>query len=160
MTEPSSKRVHASCVAVNHIGVLIRGPSGSGKSSLALRLIDEGGILVADDQTIIETQGSVLLARAPATILGKLEVRGLGIIDMSACSARLGLVVDITSEKHISRLPDEKNLAIFLCEQLLPRIDIDATKADATARIRVAISKFTSVVEEWEMPLVQPSNKC
>jgi serine kinase of HPr protein (carbohydrate metabolism regulator) len=155
MTEPSSKRVHASCVAVNHIGVLIRGPSGSGKSSLALRLIDEGGILVADDQTIIETQGSVLLARAPATILGKLEVRGLGIIDMSACSARLGLV-----EKHISRLPDEKNLAIFLCEQLLPRIDIDATKADATARIRVAISKFTSVVEEWEMPLVQPSNKC
>ena len=76
------KRVHASTVAIDGRAVLISGPSGSGKSDLALRLLDRGFTLVSDDQTIVRADGDRLIASAPPTIAGKLEVRGIGIVDM------------------------------------------------------------------------------
>ncbi|HAQ33260.1 MAG TPA: serine/threonine protein kinase, partial [Rhodospirillaceae bacterium] len=72
--------IHGTCVALNGVTVLLRGPSGSGKSDLALRLIDGGGRLVADDQTLVEIQGERLVATAPETIAGKMEVRGVGVL--------------------------------------------------------------------------------
>jgi len=80
--EVSSETIHASCVALNGRAVLIEGRSGDGKSDLALRLIDRGAVLVADDRTICRRQDGVLLAAPPATIAGKIEVRGLGILEM------------------------------------------------------------------------------
>ena len=71
--------LHASCVAVDGLGVLIRGPSGAGKSDLALRLIDEGAELVADDYCEVEAIGGVLQAKAPALIAGRMEGRGHGL---------------------------------------------------------------------------------
>jgi len=72
-------RIHGTCVALSGLGVLLRGPSGSGKSDLALRLIDGGAKLVADDQVelALDAAGRVM-ARAPATLSGLLEVRGIG----------------------------------------------------------------------------------
>ena len=77
--------VHATCVALragrSWRGVLLRGPSGAGKSDLALRLVEGGGRLVADDQTALVPQGSGLVASPPGTLAGLLEVRGVGIVD-------------------------------------------------------------------------------
>jgi hypothetical protein len=78
MTEPP---IHAGCVAMRGVGVLIAGPSGSGKSDLALRLIDRGAVLVSDDYTLLHVEGGALHATAPATIAGRIEVRGIGIVD-------------------------------------------------------------------------------
>lgn len=80
--ELSSETIHASCVAIKGRAVLIEGRSGEGKSDLALRLIDRGAVLVADDQTICQRQSGKLIASAPVTIAGRIEVRGLGIIEM------------------------------------------------------------------------------
>jgi serine kinase of HPr protein (carbohydrate metabolism regulator) len=75
--------LHATCVAIDGRGVLIMGPSGAGKSDLGLRLIDQGATLVADDCTLVRDVGGDLLARAPANIAGRIEVRGVGIVTMS-----------------------------------------------------------------------------
>src|SRR5690606_10091511 len=85
---PTAERLHATCIAFGEFGVLLIGPSGSGKSDLALRLIDEGGFgigtsrleaaLVSDDQVLLQRQGDEVMASAPATIAALLEVRGLG----------------------------------------------------------------------------------
>src|SRR3712207_9214581 len=75
-------RSHASCVAISGCAVLIGGRSGSGKSDLALRLIDRGASLVSDDQTMVRRLNGRLLASAPPSIVGKLEVRGLGILEL------------------------------------------------------------------------------
>jgi serine kinase of HPr protein (carbohydrate metabolism regulator) len=80
--ELSSETIHASCVSINGRAVLIEGRSGEGKSDLALRLIDRGAVLVSDDQTVCHRQGGTLIASPPATIAGRIEVRGLGILDM------------------------------------------------------------------------------
>src|SRR6185312_8976695 len=99
MSDSASEHVHASTVAIDGRAVLITGPSGSGKSDLALRLIDRGFILVGDDQTIVRRDGDRLVASAPARIAGKLEVRGIGIIEMeTAGDVPVALLVELTSE--------------------------------------------------------------
>ena len=69
------------CIAFGEEAVLFRGPSGSGKSDLALRCIEKGADLISDDQTILCRKNKKIIASAPRTIAGKLEVRGLGIVD-------------------------------------------------------------------------------
>ena len=86
MTPLSSETIHASCIAIGDAAVLIEGRSGAGKSDLALRLIDRGAQLVSDDYTTLIRRGNVLVARAPANIVGKMEVRGIGIVDMPSVS--------------------------------------------------------------------------
>src|SRR5204862_778830 len=78
----SAETVHASTVAKDGRALLITGPSGSGKSDLALRLLDRGFTLVSDDQTIVKKDGARLVATAPPTLAGKLEVRGIGIVEV------------------------------------------------------------------------------
>ena len=80
--ELSFETIHASCVAIGGRAVLIEGRSGEGKSDLALRLIDRGAVLVADDQTICQRKGKGLIASPPPAIAGRIEVRGLGILEM------------------------------------------------------------------------------
>jgi HPr kinase/phosphorylase len=74
--------IHATTVSLDGRGVILRGPSGSGKSDLALRLINEGALLVADDQTILFVESGRMMAQPPAEIAGKMEVRGVGIVKM------------------------------------------------------------------------------
>lgn len=80
-------RIHASCVAIGDRAVLIEGPSGSGKSDLALRLIDRGAMLVSDDYTELTEREGRLIAGAPATIAGQIEVRGIGIVAVAPAPA-------------------------------------------------------------------------
>src|SRR5471032_1651600 len=102
-----SVMVHASCVELRGAGVLLLGDSGTGKSDLALRLIHEGWSLVADDRTVLSLKQGRIVAAAPTTINGLLEVRGLGIVALKSRPARLKLAVELGREG--ARLPVAEN---------------------------------------------------
>jgi serine kinase of HPr protein (carbohydrate metabolism regulator) len=136
----SSETLHASSVALDDRAVLIAGISGAGKSDLALRLIDRGFTLVSDDQTVVQKRGSRLYASAPATIRGKLEIRGLGIVDMPATGdVPVALVVELTSD--IQRLPDDSRERM-ICGLSVPLISIDALTASAPSKVALALDRF------------------
>jgi serine kinase of HPr protein (carbohydrate metabolism regulator) len=98
---------HATAVAIDGEAVLLRGPSGSGKSDLALRLIDSGAQLVADDQTLLRRAGDRVLASAPPAIAGLIEVRGLGLVRVNASvAAPLALIADLMATGDIERMPE------------------------------------------------------
>src|SRR5687768_18567127 len=100
----SSETVHATSVAIEGRAVLIGGRSGQGKSDLALRLIDRGASLISDDYTLVRRVDGRLLASAPATIEGKIEVRGLGLIDLPAArDIPIALFIDL--DRPPERLP-------------------------------------------------------
>ncbi|MGR3634748.1 MAG: HPr kinase/phosphorylase [Shimia sp.] len=105
--------LHASCVALNGRAVLITGKSGSGKSALALQLMAYGAMLVADDRTVLRQSGSALTARAPSTIRGKIEARGVGILRaQTAAEAEVVLAVDMDRiEEH--RLPHPQQVVLL-----------------------------------------------
>eukprot|EP00611_Tribonema_gayanum_P018860 TRINITY_DN32129_c0_g1_i1.p3 TRINITY_DN32129_c0_g1~~TRINITY_DN32129_c0_g1_i1.p3 ORF type:complete len:147 (+),score=38.62 TRINITY_DN32129_c0_g1_i1:425-865(+) len=132
--------VHATCVAIDGMGVLLRGPSGSGKSDLALRLIDEGAQLVSDDYTMLETRGGHLIATAPESIKGMLEVRGLGILPVPAKPrVVIGLIVDLVTDAPIERLPEPDAVTIDGTGALpIPRVRIAPLEASAAAKVRLA----------------------
>jgi serine kinase of HPr protein (carbohydrate metabolism regulator) len=136
----SSENLHASCVATEGRAVLIAGPSGSGKSDLALRLLDRGFTLVSDDRTIIRKDGERLIATAPETIKGKLEIRGIGIVDMETVSdIPVALVVELTSD--ITRLPDDSRERLILGAGV-PLISVDAMTASAPSKVSVALDRL------------------
>lgn len=128
--------IHASCVAIGGAGVLLLGASGSGKSDLALRLIDEGAALVADDRTILFVQRRALHARPPDSIAGLMEVRGLGILKL-AHRRRVKLALVVKLGGTAARLPQP---AFFRAlNTKLPQIALDSRLASAPARIRLAL---------------------
>ncbi len=134
-------QIHATCVAISGQGVLIRGPSGSGKSDLALRLIDEGADLVADDYCNIAFESGRLIATPPPAIAGKLEVRGIGILQMPHTNiVAIRLVVDLRTTQEIERLPE--TATTFIENVPVPWISIDPRTASATAKVRVALSSL------------------
>lgn len=136
----SSETVHASTVAKDGRAVLITGASGSGKSDLTLRLLDRGFVLVSDDQTIVKKDGSRLIASAPPTIAGKLEIRGIGIVTMDHVdNIPVALIVDLTSE--IQRLPDPDRERPVLGVPL-PLISIDAMAASAPSKVALALDRI------------------
>ncbi|HYI71910.1 MAG TPA: aldolase, partial [Skermanella sp.] len=124
--------------------VLLRGPSGSGKSDLALRLIDGGAKLVADDQVelALDAAGRVM-ARAPATLSGLLEVRGIGILRMNAVrTAPVGLVADLTSEDQVERLPEAETC--LLLDRHVRRIALAPFNDSTPAKLRLAASMLSA----------------
>lgn len=109
---------HASCVDWQGAGVLIVGESGSGKSSLALQLMAFGASLVSDDRVLVSLEAGHLVARAPATIIGLVEARGVGILRATPVEqTRLALVVDLDKSER-DRLPEMHHYQ--LCDQTLP----------------------------------------
>jgi serine kinase of HPr protein (carbohydrate metabolism regulator) len=140
MTGPrlSSENLHASTVAIGGRAVMISGPSGSGKSDLALRLIDRGFALVSDDRTIVSKDGDGLTATSPETIRGKLEIRGIGIVAMpSVENVPLAMIVELTSE--LTRLPDDDRQRLILGVSI-PLISVDAQTASAAAKVVIALN--------------------
>jgi serine kinase of HPr protein (carbohydrate metabolism regulator) len=136
----SSENLHASSVALDGRAVLISGPSGSGKSDLTLRLLDRGFTLVSDDRTIVRKQGSKLIASAPETIKGKLEIRGVGIVEMEAVSdIPVAMVVELTSD--IQRLPDDSRERLVL-GAAIPLISVDAMTASAPSKVALALDRL------------------
>jgi serine kinase of HPr protein (carbohydrate metabolism regulator) len=134
---------HGTCVEIDGVGVLLRGPPGSGKSDLALRLIDGGARLVADDQTELRCDGGAVVASAPPPIAGRIEVRGVGILDLpSAASAPLALVVDLVAAAGIDRLPEPARCRYLDCS--LPLLRLAPFEASAAAKLRVALRALAS----------------
>ncbi|HUG46410.1 MAG TPA: HPr kinase/phosphatase C-terminal domain-containing protein [Sphingomicrobium sp.] len=135
-----AETLHASTVALDGRAVLITGRSGSGKSDLSLRLVDRGFTLVSDDQTIVRRDGDRLLASAPPRIAGKLEVRGIGILEMEIASdVAIALLVELTSD--IQRLPDNGRSRPILGVDL-PLVSIDALAASAPAKVALALDRL------------------
>ncbi|HEX8413585.1 MAG TPA: HPr kinase/phosphatase C-terminal domain-containing protein [Sphingomicrobium sp.] len=136
----SSETVHASTVAIEGRAVLITGPSGAGKSDLTLRLLDRGFTLVSDDQTIVRRQGEKLFASPPPHIAGKLEIRGIGIVEMeNDTDVPVALMVELTSE--IQRLPDDSRERPLL-GVALPLVSIDAMTASAASKVALALDRL------------------
>ncbi len=137
---PSSESFHASSVAIDGRAVLISGPSGSGKSDLALRLLDRGFNLVSDDQTIVRRERERLLASAPPQIAGKLEVRGIGIVDVETVeNVPVALIVELMSD--MERLPDDGRERTILGLQV-PVVTIDAMTASAPSKVALALDRL------------------
>ncbi|MEO8300948.1 MAG: aldolase [Rhizomicrobium sp.] len=141
----SEANIHASCVAIGPLGVLLLGPSGAGKSDLALRLIDDGAKLVADDRTILFVSRRALHAKAPASIKGLLEIRGLGIVQLPVRKvAKIALVVRLGGEG--ARLPEPRVYhapTALTPATLPPLIALDARFASTPAKIRAALAAFS-----------------
>ncbi len=136
MVELSSDRLHATAVAIGGVAVLIEGPSGSGKSDLALRLIDRGAVLISDDQTLLIRAGSRLLARPPQTIAGKLEIRGVGILSMPHV-ADIPVAMLVRLQDRVQRMPDRRIRRIAGID--VPEVAIEPFHSSAPIKIELAL---------------------
>ena len=133
----SSDNLHSTSVARGGRAVLLLGPSGSGKSDLALRLLDHGFSLVSDDRTLVRLSGERLVAAAPESIRGKIEVRGLGIVTVPCVDeAPVALAVELTTQ--IERYPLDSREHIFL-GIAVPLIAVDARAPSAAAKVALAL---------------------
>ena len=132
--------VHASCIALEGRGVLLRGVPGAGKSDLALRLIDGGATLVADDQVALMNVGEALLAAPPARIAGLLEVRGIGIVSMHFVSeCPVHLVLDLVAPHAVERMPEAASIELF--GQRIAHAVLAPFEASAPAKVRLALGR-------------------
>ena len=141
MTNSHIKKILGSCVEVEGLGVIFRGASGSGKSDLALRLIDSGANLIADDVTELTVEKGALVARAPKTIRHLLEVRGIGVLKIGGASqAELGVVIDLVTPKEVDRRPEEQSLAIL--GRHVPLFRICPFEASSPAKVRLIVRQL------------------
>jgi HPr kinase/phosphorylase len=132
--------LHASCVSIGNKGVLIAGPSGAGKSDLALRLIDGGAQLVSDDQTQLRAEGGILIASAPPSIKGLIEIRHVGLLRLAyVSSAPVGLYLEPAHlEEKLERLPEAQTITFLGCAIRQLRLPVFA--ASTPAKIRAALA--------------------
>ena len=135
----SGETIHASCVAIGGRAVLIAGPSGSGKSDLALRLIDRGAALVSDDYTALAEEGGRLVASAPDRLAGRIEVRGVGIVEMECiASALVCLLVDLSAQPE--RMPEPSPRLLAGLE--VPAVALAALEPSAPLKLEMALHRF------------------
>ena len=129
--------IHATCIAVGSCGVLLLGPSGAGKSDLALRLIDGGAVLVADDQVILFPNGSTLQASPPPELAGRMEVRGIGIVDLTwRAPVKVRLAVQLAAAEP-PRLPARNTWRHEGID--VASIAVSAFMPSAAAKVRLAV---------------------
>lgn len=139
MSDKTAEQVHGTCVAIDGAGVLLLGPSGSGKSDLAVRLIDGGAELVADDRVDLARRDAGLVASAPETLAGRIEVRGLGIVRMGhRAHAPLVLAVRLVAPEHVERMPEPASEAF--CGVNLPLVRLAPFEASALAKLHIAVA--------------------
>jgi serine kinase of HPr protein (carbohydrate metabolism regulator) len=148
----ATELVHGTCVALGGRAALLRGPPGSGKSDLALRFLFQemrasagrhACALVADDQVQLERLGSRLVARAPAAIRGKIEVRGLGILEVGALTeAELVLAVDLVPAAEVERMPEE-DTTVELLGVAVSYLRLAPFEASAPIKLALALGRAT-----------------
>ena len=134
--------VHATAIAIDRAGVLLLGASGSGKSDLALRLIDAGARLIADDQVILSRVGEKLIANAPTTLAGRIEARGIGILTLDGGrlwrKMPIVMAVDLVEPDRIERLPE--NATRDFLGIAVKLIRLTPFEASAVAKLRFAVT--------------------
>ncbi len=136
----SSENVHASCVAMGGAAVLLAGRSGSGKSDLALRLIDRGASLVSDDYTFLRRADGRLLASAPANIAGKIEMRGIGIMELEHVGdVPVAVLIDL--DRSADRMPREGETRM-IAGITVPVIGLSGLEASAPLKVEAAAKLF------------------
>lgn len=133
--------VHATTIDIAGLGVLILGASGAGKSDLALGMIADGALLVADDQSDIEVRGDALWASAPVKIAGLIEARGVGIVPAAIKrSTRLSLAVELKAA--LERMPERRTWSLPGSGLQIPLVELNPFEASAPAKLRFALSLF------------------
>ncbi len=138
MTDDTTETLlHGTVVDIAGNGVLIRGSSGSGKSDLALRLVDRGATFVTDDQVLLATREKGVRAKAPLAIRGYLEIRGLGLISTPVTgSSFIRLIVDLVPSNEVPRLPEFEQEVLL--GKKIPRLKINAFEVSAPLKIELA----------------------
>lgn len=138
--------VHATCVDIGGAAILLRGSPAAGKSDLALRLIDEGAKLVADDQVQLAAVRGELIASAPPQLSGKIEVRGLGIFELEGAKisprARVTLVADLGPSADVARLPHRTTCRLDTID--VPLVALAPFEASSPAKIRLALRTWSA----------------
>lgn len=138
--------IHATAVAISGAGLLIRGKSGSGKSDLALRLIDRGALLISDDQVDISRKNQYLLLSPPTSLAGKLEVCSLGIWEQDHVSGiELKLIIDL--KEHPDRFPMDKQVMILLGIKV-PSCTLNAMESSAVIKAEWALQRMMQRAKE------------
>ncbi len=134
--------IRGTAIALGFEGVLLQGGSGAGKSDLALRLIEGGARLIADDYTRIHVRDGRLHAAAPDGIRGLLEVRGLGVLRCEPIdTAPLAVAVELVAPACVPRLPDP--LTVSFLGVALPLFRLAPFEASAPAKVRLAVHIVT-----------------
>ena len=140
--EQKKPAIHATAISIDGAGILITGPSGSGKSDLALRLIDRGAVLISDDYVIVNSGEPYPRLHQPPHIAGKIEVRAVGIFDLEATdNIPVRLCVQLGAEGE--RLPDTIPLT-EIAGQKLPTIYLDGFNASAPIKVELALHRVLS----------------
>ena len=138
------KRIHSTSVVIDDNGVLILGDSGSGKSDLALRLIDNGATLISDDISICRKNSNNIYLYCPPEIKGLLEVREIGIITVPFVEKiKLRLVVNLKSNNN-ERLPKDSCFRILGIK--IPIINIEGKNSSAVAKIKVKLNEIRETI--------------
>ena len=138
----TAKKFHSTSVVIEDLGILIRGQSGSGKSDLALRLIDSGATLISDDLTICKKIGDYLYLYPHSKTKGLLEVREIGIMTVPYVeNIKLNLVVELVEEKF-ERIPRVMNCSILGLK--FPKIKIFGKSSSAVAKIKIKLNQIRS----------------
>ncbi len=135
--------VHATAIAIDGAAILLRGPPGAGKSDLALRLIDGGARLVADDQAELRRREDQILVAAPAVIAGLIEVRGIGILRVDhIVAAPLVLLIDLVPSAEVERLPENRFEDVLGLS--FPLMALAPFEVSAAAKVRFACLAFSA----------------
>jgi HPr kinase/phosphorylase len=151
MNEPANEQIHATCVAHEGQGVLLLGEPGAGKSDLALRLIDAGWELVADDRVELTAGADGLVATAPAALAGLLEVRGLGILRFAAVEhAAVALCVELVAPDAVPRLPDDRQRR-FLGHGV-PVVALAPFQAGSVKKVQLALALANGSIMRADEP--------
>ena len=138
------KRIHSTSVVIDDNGVLILGDSGSGKSDLALRLIDNGATLISDDISICRKNSDNIYLYCPPEIKGLLEVREIGIITVPFVERiKLRLVVNLKSNNN-ERFPKDSCFRILGIK--IPIINIEGKNSSAVAKIKVKLNEIRETI--------------
>ena len=154
MNNPEGFVFHATSLVLGSFGILLCGASGSGKSSLALTLIERAqqsgrvGMLISDDQTIISTENGNLIASAPHEIAGAVEIRGAGLFEVPyQPQAEINLLVELLTADKAPRYPtDEKRELVGL---MLPVLTLPALAGDCDSLQCARAIEATLFMKRW-----------
>lgn len=136
---PTVTNIHATCVAVASRGVILLGPSGTGKSDLALRLIERGAVLVADDRCDLWTEQGQLWCAPPEILAGRIEVRGVGIVE-NPFVAPAPVLLAVRLADRYERMPSH-GLIEMVAGVAVPSLQMAAFEGTAPYKIELALAQ-------------------